>query len=194
MKKSNPVAVEYKGTTKEIFEVGCTYKDIKVIARKGNKLTIMHLKSNIYHNEGDVENKIVYLAGGEDTNFTEYIKWNYGSQICAHQKVEEEKVDELTMVENLANQIINLIENEKQENNNNVVSLVLKREDVNSMAHEMGMSKIMFVSHIEEHLNHYFNEKGIYVCWRFDGERDFEFQFIGKDALTESGRKYFGVA
>ena len=98
------------------------------------------------------------------------------------------------MEKNLANQIINLIEIEKQENNNTVVSLVLKREDVNSMAHEMGMSKIMFVSHIERYLKDYFQEKGIYVCWHFDGERNFEFQFIGKDALSESGRKHFGVA
>lgn len=95
-------------------------------------------------------------------------------------------------MENLVNQIINLIE--KQENNNNVVSLVWKREEVNSVAHEMGMSKIMFVSHIEEYLKNHFEEKGIYVCWRFDGERNFEFQFIPKDTLTESGRKYFGVA
>lgn len=95
MKNSNSVAVvEYKGTTKEIFEVGCTYKGIKVIARNGNQLTIQHLTPYIYHREGDIENKRVYLAGGEDTNFTEYIKWNYGIEICAHQKVEEEKVDE----------------------------------------------------------------------------------------------------
>lgn len=193
MKKSNSVAVvEYKGTTKDVFEVGCTYKDIKVIARNGNKLTIQHLRSTIYHDEGDIENKRIYLAGGEDTNFTEYIKWNYGYEVCALNKVEEQPTTE--MEKNLANQIINLIEIEKQENNNNVVSLVLKREDVNSMAHEMGMSKIMFVSHIEEYLKNHFEEKGIYVCWRFDGERNFEFQFIGKDALSESGRKHFRVA
>ena len=89
MEKNNAV-VEYKGTTKDVFEVGCTYKDIKVIARNDNKLTIQHLRSTIYHKEGDIENKNIYLAGGEDTNFTEYIKWNYGYEVCALNKVEEQ--------------------------------------------------------------------------------------------------------
>ena len=91
--------VNYKGTTKDAFEVGCQYENncgpkFEVIARKGNKLTIKYLRSNYYHKEGDIENKRIYLAGGEDTNFTEYVKWNFGWEVCALNKVQGTNVQE----------------------------------------------------------------------------------------------------
>jgi hypothetical protein len=59
-----------------------------------------------------------------------------------------------------------------------MADIPLKREWVHEIAHSEDMSKVMFLTALEENLNKRLNKKGIKVKWQWAGSDNYNIKFM----------------